>query len=94
MFYNPRNRFYADTQVVPAAIDNWVLVSKNAWEHASQQYTNGWRLIDKKSRSKESIAVLAENRRLKDSVKRAKAQYDRWVTLQTVNDEIMKGCYV
>lgn len=91
MLYSPRNYFHADTPSLSPAIDRRVRATKHAWEEASRQYTNGWRLVDKKSRTKESIEILAENRRLKNEVKRAKAQYSRWAALQTINDEIKKG---
>lgn len=91
MLYSPRNYFRADTQYLSPAIDRHVQATKHAWEEASQQYTNGWKLVNKRSRTKESIEILAENRRLKNEVKRAKARYDRWAALQTINDEIKKG---
>lgn len=94
MLYDPCNRFCAEVREVPADIDGWVLASKHAWEDASRQYTNGWKLVNKRSRTKESIAILAENRRLKNEVKRAKARYDRWAALQALNIEIMKGNYL
>ena len=92
MLYDPRNRYYEEAQNVPAAIDAWRQASLRAWENASKRYTDGWRLVNKHSRSKESIAVLARNRRLKNNVKRAKARHDRWAALQAIQAEITKGC--
>ena len=92
MLYDPSNCYYIDAQeTVPAAIDNWVTASKQNWVDASQQYTHGWRLVSQKSRTKKNLEILAENRRLKNQVKRAKAQYDRWMALQALHTEIMKG---
>ena len=92
MLYDPNNCFRADAQeTVPAAIDRWVTASKQSWMDANQQYTDGWKPVNQKSRTKKNLEILTENRRLKNQVKRTKVQYDRWVTLQMLNTEIMKG---
>lgn len=91
LLHDPRNLFCADASCVAESISAWVQASKRAWENASRQYTNEWRLVNRRSRSAKNLEILKNNRRLKNNVKRAKARHDRWVALQAMQAEIEKG---
>ena len=91
LLHDPRNLFCADTSCVAESISAWVQASKRAWENASRQYANEWRLVNRRSRSAKNLEILKNNRRLKNNVKRAKARHDRWVALQAMQAEIEKG---
>lgn len=91
LLHDPRNLFYDDASGVAESISAWVQASKRAWEGTSRQYTNEWRLVNRRSRSVKSLEILKNNRRLKNNVKRAKARHDRWVALQAILAETKKG---
>lgn len=91
LLHDPRNLFCADASCVAESIRAWVQASKRAWENSSRQYTNEWRLVNRRSRSAKNLEILKNNRRLKNNVKRAKAWHDRWVALQAMQAEIEKG---
>lgn len=59
--------------------------SKAAWEQASKDYQNGWRLVpNKRSRTPAAVETLTRNKQLTRAVRRTKAQYERWVKLKTL----------
>ena len=91
LLHDPRNLFCADAACVAESISAWVQASKRAWENSRRQYTNEWRLVNRRSRSAKNLEILKNNRRLKNNVKRAKARHDRWVALQAMQAEIEKG---
>lgn len=92
LLYDPCNDYAAQAQNLSAAIDLQIRRAKLAWEDSGRAFTHGWRYVEnKQSRTKETRAILAENQRLKKAVKRAKAEYTKWTTLQTIHDEIRKG---
>lgn len=71
-----------------AYLKDQVKTTKAAWEKASQDYTTGWKLVpNKRSRKKEVVAAMRENRRLKIALKRAKGAYDTAVSLQSIFDK-------
>ena len=85
LLHDPRNLFCADASCVAESISAWVQASKRVWENSSRQYTNEWRLVNRRSRSAKNLEIL------KNNVKRAKARHDRWVALQAMQAEIEKG---
>lgn len=85
LLHDPRNLFCADASCVAESISAWAQASKRAWEDTSRQYTNEWRLVNRRSRSVKSLEIL------KNNVKRAKARHDRWVALQAILAETKKG---
>lgn len=71
-----------------AYLKDQVNTTKAAWEKASQDYVDGWKLVaNKRSRKKAAMDTLRENRRLKTALKRAKGAYDTAVALQTIYDK-------
>lgn len=71
-----------------AYLKDQVKATKATWEKASQDYVGGWKLVpNKRSRKKDAVDTLRENRRLKAALKRAKGAYDTAVALQTIFDK-------
>lgn len=71
-----------------AYLKEQVNTTKAAWEKASQNYVNDWKLVpNKRSRKKAAMDTLRENRRLKTALKRAKGAYDTAIALQTIFDK-------
>lgn len=92
MLYDPRNQYRMEPSEMDGVLRDRVQTAEAAWREASRQFVNGWKLVDKqKARSKDTLAIRMENRRLKNAVKRAKACRDHWAAVKAINDEIMKG---
>lgn len=92
LLHDPSNDYAVQAQNLSAAIDLQIRRAKLAWEDSGRAFTRGWRYVEnKRSRTKETRAILAENQRLKKAVKRARAEYTRWTALQAIHDEIWKG---
>lgn len=71
-----------------AYLKEQVNATKAGWTKASLEYSNGWKLVkNKRSRKKEVMDTLRENRRLKNALKRAKGAHDTAIALQTIFDK-------
>ena len=53
-------------------------VCRAEWEYRSKEYTNGWRLINPRSRSTQALKILAENKRLTENLQQAKRLYETY----------------
>lgn len=58
-----------------------VPVCKAGWEHCSLEFVNGWRIVNPRSRTPESMAKLSENKRLKKNLSTAKRLYETYTRL-------------
>lgn len=71
-------------------LENIVPDSKKAWDDASIRFQREWRLIEKPTRRRtkaeisKAAAIRARNDELTRAVKKAKAQYERWVKIQAL----------
>lgn len=67
-----------------ADIRNQVTVAETARKAAVQDYKANWRHVaHPRSRKPEIVKIMDENRRLKAAVRKAKGQYDNWMSIQT-----------
>jgi len=84
---------WSNKEAIPAIteyLEGAVTSSKEVWAEASRRYQNEWRLIDTpvrrrtKAEIKAAAEIKAHNEELARNLKRAKAQHERWVKLQTI----------
>lgn len=92
LLHDPRNLYAGEAADLSDRLRARTAEAKRAWLEASRDFVNGWRYVaNKRSRTEENRAILAENRRLKAAVKRAKGIYDQWRAVVALHDEEMKG---
>ena len=63
---------------VRAYLQESVSICKAEWDERSKEYTNGWRLVNPRSRSALALEILAENKRLTENLQQAKRLYETY----------------
>lgn len=92
LLHDPRNLYAGEAANLSDRLRARTAEAERAWLEASRDFVNGWRYVaNKRSRTEKNRAILAENRRLKTAVKRAKGIYDQWRAVVALHDEEMKG---
>lgn len=92
LLHDPRNLYAGEAADLSDRLRARTAEAERAWLEAGRDFANGWRYVaNKRSRTEKTRAILAENRRLKTAMKRAKSNYDQWKAVTALHDEEMKG---
>ena len=86
LLHDPRNLYAGEAADLSDRLRARTAEAERTWMAACRDFADGWCYVaNKRSR------ILAENRRLKTAMKRAKSNYDQWKAVTALHDEEMKG---
>lgn len=88
MFSEPWNNEEA-IQIIELHLQDAIAISNKELQAASNAYDQGWREVQNpKSRRREVVETLKENRRLTEALKTAKTRHDSWVKLNEIYHQV------
>lgn len=80
-------------QTITEYLPKSVCDAKAEWYIESQEYANGWKKVNSRSRRAWVVEQRKKNRMLTEAVKCAKANYEKHVKLQSIFNEIKEKYY-